>query len=461
MTRTFRIELRRSIAPWAGLAIAAVALGFLFLMSGPWWKDPAPWYGQTTTTALWLRMLMTFLWPVVLGLGAIQGMRDGRSGVTELFSTTSRPEWQRAAKLAGAVGLLVAVGFLLTFVTGVAEVAAHDGFFSRSFVPVLAVGVLVVIAGVSVGLAAGRLLPHPLTAPALAVVGFVLSLMCWAATDNLTSSALASAQVPAPVALLGPAFASPRSLYVTLAASVDLGQAVWFVGLAATGFLLLAAKSVRAKLLALLPVAIGVAVALPLFPPTIADALTTDTAAAQQVCDGPVCVARVHQAQLPTFSTVGRDVLTKLATLPDAPTRIVESTTPTTSDTVPDRDAGVVYANLQTDREVTTASPDALRRYLLAGAGTPSCTAYFHVNPRDTAARMISAAYFTGEFSLLPGDTRFDVDANGDLGPVQAMWAKFHALPADVQRARIIAMRQMFLTCRGNPLEALLPGGAR
>lgn len=455
MTRIFRIELRRSIALWAGLAVTLVVLGFLFLLTGPWWKDPAPWHAQTTTTALWLRFTMTYLWPIVLGVGAMQGMRDGRSGVTELFSTTSRPGWHRAAQLAGAIGALVALGFLLTFLAGTVEVAAHGGFFSLSFVPVLAVGVLTVLAGAALGLAVGRLLPHPLAAPALSVAGFALSLMCWMTMENPSGSPLGGGPVSPRVALLGPAFASPSSVFLTLTAAVDTGQAAWFAGLAATGFLLLAARTVRAKLLGLLPVVIGAAVALPLFPATTMAALTTDMSAAPQVCDGPVCVARMHQAQLARFSAVGKDVLARLATLPDAPTRVEEYTAPLLPDTVPDRDPGVVYADIQMDSELLTASTDDLRRLLFAGAGTPTCEPYDGAIRSDIAARMISAAYFTGEFSLLPGD-----HLKADLGRVQPMWAKFHALPAALQRSRIIAMRQIFLTCHGNPLDALLPGDA-
>lgn len=460
--RIFRIELRRSVAPWAGLAIVVVALGFLFLINGPWWHDPAPWFIQTTTTALLLRMLMTFLWPLVLGLGVIQGMREGRSGVTELFSTTSRPGWQRAAKLAGAMGLLVALGLLLVFLAGAAEVTAHDGLYSWNSVPVLAVSVLISVAGASVGLAVGRLLPHPLAAPAFTVVGFVLTLMCWVATsEDITNPLFTGITVPPRVGLLGPALEAPHSAFVTLTASVDLGQAVWFAGLIVTGFLLLAAKSVRGKLIGLLPVVIGAAVALPLFPATAADSRTTDTAAAQQVCDGPVCVTLVHQAQLAAFSAAGKDALAKLATLPNAPTRVEEHIQTTSVDTVPDRDPGAVYVDTQLPIEFAVAGVGELRQYLLAGAGTPSCHRHYTWNPSDTAARMISAAYFTGEFSLLPGDSRFGLDRNGDLGPARAQWAKFQALPADVQRSRIIAMRQVFLTCQGNPLDALLPGGGR
>jgi len=450
----FRIELRRSIAPWAGLAVVAVVLGYLFVSNGPWWHDPAPWHVQTTTTALWLRYMLVFLWPIALGLGAIQGMRDGRCGVSELLSTVSRPAWQRAARLAGAVGLLAALGFVLSFLAGTVEVAVHDGFISWSFVPVIAVGVLAVIAGTSFGLAVGRLLPHPLTAPTLSVVTLSFSLVCWFALQDGGSSLLSTQ-----AALLAPALAEPRGALVTTAAWVDIGQAAWFIALAVAGFLLLAAKSVHAKLLGLLPVAIGAAVALPLFPTATADILTPDTTAAQQVCDGSVCVSQLHQALLPALSVAGKDALSKLAALPNAPTRVQEWTASDPPGAVPARDPGVVYVDFQRNEALAKASTDGLRDVLLAGAGAPTCVPFSRVSLPDTAARMISAAYFTGKLSVLPDDSNYVL--GGNLGSVQAMWATFQALPADVQQWRIIAMRQAFLTCQGNPLKALLPGAGR
>jgi len=205
-----RIELRRSIAPWAGLAVVVVALGFLLPLPGPWWKTPAPWTAQTTTTVLWLRYLLVFLWPIVVGAGAIQGMRDSRSGMTELLVTTSRPHWHRAAKLAGAVGGLSALGFLLVFAVGAVEVLAHDGLFSAGFVPVLGVGMLGVVAGSWLGLAVGRLLPHPLTAPALAVLVLVLSVLCWISLDPVEQPVLAVRAGPLTPALPGPRGSKPR-----------------------------------------------------------------------------------------------------------------------------------------------------------------------------------------------------------------------------------------------------------
>ena len=448
--RIFRIELRRSIAPWAGLALIAVTLGFLFLLTGPWWKAPAALSEQTTTAAVWLRFTLVFGWPIAVGAGAIQGMRDGRSGMPELLSTVSRPAWQRAARLAGAVGLLTAVGFLLSFVAIAVAVAAHGGLFTGSFVPLIVVGVLAVLAGTWFGLAVGRLLPHPLTAPALSVVALTVSIMSWSAIEFGGGSALSVR-----AGLLAPALAEARNAFVTPAAGVDIGQAVWFTGLAATGFLLLSATSVRGRLLGLLPAVLAAAVALPLFPSATKDILTVDTAAAREVCAGPVCVSRLHAGLLPALFTVGTEALGRLAALPDAPTRIVEWTGPDTDGALPARAPGVVYIDFQHTDDLGRISPDDVRGALLAGAGVPSCVPVTEIRLSDTAARMISAAYFTGRLALPYDQSGYGLGP--ELGSIQAMWAKFQALPADVRRSRIIAMRQDFLTCQGNPLTALLP----
>lgn len=449
-----RIELRRSIAPWAGLAILAVALGFLFLLSGPWWKAPASWTGHTTTTALWVRFLLQFLWPIVIGAGAIQGMRDSRSGMVELLSTTSRPGRHRAARLAGAVGGLSALGFLLVFAVGAVEVLAHGGFFSAGFVPVLAVGLLGVVAGSWLGLAVGRLLPHPLTAPGLAVVALVVTTLCWMALEQGLQSVL-----PARAGLLAPALAEPRGSMVTTTVSLDVGQAVWFAGLAATGFLVLAADAVRARLLGLLPMVATAAIALPLFPATAAEVSELDTFAAEKQCEGPVCLSKLHADRLGVLAAPAREALAQLAKLPGAPTRVEEQTGVTLPNERPHRAADVVYLDFQYNENLLTADAADLRRALLAGAGLPSCERHSSVSLPDQAARMITGAYFTGELKPLPElGGRWLKDR---FGEIDRLWATFHALPADVQLARVAAARQVLLTCDGDPLQQLVPGAPR
>ncbi|UOZ07825.1 hypothetical protein [Amycolatopsis sp. WQ 127309] len=447
----FRIELRRSIAPWAGLALAVVALGFLFLLSGPWWKVPASWTANTTTTALWLRFFLVFLWPIAVGAGAIQGMRDSRSGMVELLSTTSRPGWHRALRLAGAVGALSALGFVLVFGVGLAEVLGHGGFVSVSFLPVLFVGLLAIVAGSWVGLAVGRLLPHPLTAPALAVLTMAVSILVWA------SGALSGAY--SRFGLLTPVFSEPRGMLTTTATSVDLGQTAWFAGLAATGFLLLAADSARARVLGLLPVVAAAAIALPVFPAFADGLMAADSVAARKLCDGPICVSRAHEDRLAALAGPGREALALLAKLPGAPTRIEERTAPSSVTDRPARDPGVVYLDFQVNDDLLTADASTLRAAVLSGAGLPGCVPPSYGDSSDLGARMIAAGYFTGELKQLPeyAGSWFRLES----APIEQAWAKFRALPADVQFARIVALRQVLLTCDGDPIDTLVPGALR
>lgn len=448
-----RTELRRSIAPWAGLALLVVALGFLFLLSGPWWKVPAPWTGNTTTAALWLRFLLVFLWPIAVGAGAIQGMRDSRSGMVELLSTTSRPGWHRAIRLAGAVGALSALGFLLVFGVGLVEVLAHGGFVSVSFVPVVFVGLLAVVAGSWVGLAAGRLLPHPLTAPAVAVLTLVVSILAWTSLEQGLEISYSR------FGLLAPTLGQPRGALVTTAASVDLGQVVWFAGLAVTGFLLLAAGSVRARLLGLLPVVAGAAIALPVFPASADGLLAPDSVAAEKLCDGPICVSRAHEDRLAALAGPGREALALLAKLPGAPTRIEEQLAPNSVTDPPARAPGVVFLDFQRNSVLLTAGADDLRLAVLSGAGLPSCDRPSGGSLADLGGRMIAAAYFTGELKPLPEFAARWIMR--ESGTVEQAWATFRALPAEVRLARMIAVRQVLLTCQGDPLDTLVPGASR
>ncbi|MEU0537106.1 hypothetical protein [Amycolatopsis tolypomycina] len=449
-----RTELRRSIAPWAGLALLVVALGFLFLLSGPWWKVPAPWTGNTTTTALWLRFLLVFMWPIAVGAGAIQGMRESRSGMVELLTTTSRPGWHRAAKLAGAVGALSALGYLVVFGVGFAEVLGHGGFVSVTFLPVLLVGLLAVVAGSWAGLGIGRLLPHPLTAPALAVLTLVASVVAWTSVE---AGVLSMSYTR--FALLAPALGQPRGVLVTTPVSLDLGQAAWFAGLAVTGFLLLAANSVWARVLGLLPVVAGAAIALPVVPASGGELLVPDSVAAEKVCDGPICVSRAHEERLAALAGPGREALAMLAKLPGAPTRVEEQMAPNSVTGPVPRDPGVVYLDFQRNDVLFTAGAEDLKLAVLGGAGLPSCDPPYGASLADWGARMIAAAYFTGELKPLPEFGARWVVREDD--PIEQAWAKFRALPAEVRFARIVTLRQVLLTCQGDPLDTLVPGALR
>ncbi|RSN65939.1 hypothetical protein DMH01_06240 [Amycolatopsis sp. WAC 04182] len=455
-TRILRTELRRSIAPWATLAILVVAFGFLYSFSGPWSKAPIAWDEHWTHAAEWSRFLLVFLWPIAVGAGVVQGMRDSRSGTAELMTTMPRPGWQRAAKLAGALGGLLVLGYLLIFAVGAVQAALNGGFFTFGWLPIVVVGVLAMLAGAWIGLGIGRLLPHPLTAPAVAVAAFVAVLLFQFAGSE--GSALAGI-VPFRVSLLSPALDVVRDPFDTTAGRMDLGQGIWLAGLAATGILLLAGRSKRAKGLAVVPALVAAAIALPVLPGSTAEAKVADPNATEMVCDGPVCVPRMLESELARLAGPGKEALRLLGTLPDAPVKVAVLDRRLGYDEMPPRAADTVYVDLVDWSIRSVLNSDDMTRTLVAGAGTPTCYSLHGVDRSfmdELTARSITSSWFLGEWEMLRGSWLSDDKKN----EVLRSWETFRALPPDVQRERIIAQRQAGLTCQGNQLDILL-GGAR
>ncbi|GAB3716524.1 hypothetical protein GCM10027598_26340 [Amycolatopsis oliviviridis] len=454
-TRILRIELRRTIAPWAALAILVVAFGFLYSFSGPWAKAPLAWNEHWGLAAQWSRFLLVFLWPIAIGAGVIQGMRDSRSGAAELMTTMPRPGWQRAAKLAGALGGLLVLGYLLVFAAGAVQTVFNDGFFTFGWLPIVVVGVLAMLAGAWLGLGIGRLLPHPLTAPAVAVAA--LALMITFEIGGSEGSTIYGV-VPFRVSLLAPAL-EVRDPFVTTSGGMDLGQGVWLAGLAVTGFLLLAVRSARAKALAVVPALVAVAIALPVLPGSTAEAKVADPSATAMVCDGPVCVPRAMEYELPRLAGPGKEALRLLGTLPDAPVKVAVQNRRLDYDEVPPRTAGTVSVDLLDWSVRSISAPDDLTRALVAGAGTPTCYSLRGVDKSyldEVTARSITSSWFLGDWNLPQRSWLGDETKNKVIRQQEI----FRALPADVQRDRILALRKAALTCQGNQLDILL-GGAR
>src|SRR5262252_3223507 len=213
--RILRIELRRSLALWAGLLIAAVGVFVLFASNPP--------YRSWLELAVFQRDTMQLTWPLALAAGAWQGTRERRSRVAELLATTPRPRRRRVLPVAAATAYLVmlagASGHLWNF----------EVYLSPGTVPIIATGALAMIAAVWLGQALGSLLPSPLTAPMLVVAGFallaVLPPLLWD-PDRRPGTML-----------LFPQLQGPRGggyLVQTFSARANLSQALWLAALAAT-----------------------------------------------------------------------------------------------------------------------------------------------------------------------------------------------------------------------------------
>ncbi|SDF76532.1 hypothetical protein SAMN05216553_103168 [Lentzea fradiae] len=435
--RGLRIELRRSAALWAGLVVLVTGAGLLLLGT----SGTSRWKGNSTSALLELRLPLVYTWALVVGLAAFQGMRDGRAGVGELFASTSRPHWMRTGTLAAAVAGAVAVSTALLCAGVVAVVAIEGGFVSIGFVPLMLVTVLVLTSGALLGLALGRLLPHPLTAPVALVATFVLG-----------SAGAQGVDIDSPsgeiyrAGLLTPSFRTPYSDLVTTSTSVDLGQLVWFAGLGLTGLVLLVARSAAGRLAALLPAGIAALVALSILPVKVTDVIVADSIGAQLVCDGPVCVSRVHADRLPQTAEAGKAALAKLAVLPGAPKEVHEDVSPTAHQTAPRRSDKIVYVDSQKSPRVLDLTTDQIRLELLAGAGVPGCSPPNSLNLREGAVRHLTAAYFNGGLAELPGSS-WSWDHQQTRAELDAAWRTLSGQSPQEQLKRITQARQMLLSC--------------
>ncbi|MFD2466391.1 hypothetical protein [Amycolatopsis silviterrae] len=443
----FRIELRRTIAPWVPVAMLVVSLGMLLISRGPWAHGSAAWNATWLTAVRWPRYLLVLMWPIIVGASAIQGMRDTRAGVGELFGSTPRPAGHRAMTLSLALGIAAVVGYLVLVAAGVGQVVAHGGLFTTAWVMQLVLGVLSVLAGVALGLGLGRLLPYPITAPALAVLALAAGLFAQMSGVN--------GDGPNAVVLLGIGQVEPRGPFDLPRPAVEIGQLSWLLGLTVAGILLLLARSARTKVLALLPVAAGLAVALPLFPASSTDNHAPDQTAAALVCDGPVCVTRLHEDWMSTVAGPGKEALQRLEKLPQHPTKVEESTAPYRSNKTGPRDPSRVLIQ-QDDYALQEKSGPSLTVALLSGAGTIAChpTSYSgEKNDREDAARWVMARWLVGSYTPPTSYAQPPLQTRTDPA-----WAALKAAPEAEQTARVAAARQMELTCTGDPLKVLMEG---
>ncbi|MEX3102161.1 hypothetical protein [Streptomyces sp. ST1015] len=440
-----RTELKRSAAPWAGALVLTTSLAFLHLVDGEWWRGTTAWTAQWTPLALWTRSLLYYLWPMAVGIGALQGLRDHRSTMSELLTSTPRPAWHRAALQAGTTAATLAVGFTLLVLTGGVQVLAHAPYQHLGWLPVSLVAVLALAAGAVLGMGIGRALPFPLTPPALAVGAFAFTTLLHMSLGRTRTTTPDGFPVSRPnrLSLLSPTTEDIRSAFATLSGAVDLGQTLWFLGLAATGFALLVAATPRTRLLALIPALACTALALPLLPTDPGRMYVVDRAAAAPVCDGPVCVTRTHRDRLTDLAGPGKEALRRLHTAlgDSAPAAVRENTALLPEGSPPRWSRDTVLIDFDT---LPAGKGQALTRALIGLGMVPGCTpvGWQGIGPEDTA-RTVAVAWVLGAL-----EPTADPEA-------RTAWRDLTSRPHPEQLARIDAMRTAAYTCRGEPFEAL------
>ncbi|MGW3848862.1 hypothetical protein [Streptomyces fagopyri] len=298
--RPLRIEFRRGFVPWAAAAL-------LFALAWPITAAAARWQGSWGDTTDELSAAAgAIAIPFCLAAGAWQGGRERRRRTTELWASTPRSPLARfltaalppACALAGAY-LVVVAGALLACAPYASAGGPVPTVFAGSALSIAACTVL--------GQVAGRVLPWRLTAPALAICGYVL-----AAVGVRSSSGLAGL-VPASLRLFG-----DEDLPVWW---YPLVSALWTAGIAGAAVLVHAA---RRRVTALLPLAAAFAAAVPLVH--TGDGMLRDNPLAHhQVCDRSttpqVCVNATHPGLLPEAARVLSGVTGRLRGVQNLPVR--------------------------------------------------------------------------------------------------------------------------------------------
>ncbi|MFF2045724.1 hypothetical protein ACFVVX_35415 [Kitasatospora sp. NPDC058170] len=459
--RVLHIELKRSVAPWAGVVVLGGSLAVFCLIDGIWWKGTAGWTAQWTSMAMWTRYLLAFWWPLAVGMGAVYGLRESRSRTAELLVTTPRPAWHRAAVSSGAMALALVAGFgLLVLVGGVQVALGRTTYTSLGWLPISLVAALGLVAGAVFGMGVARALPSVFTPPALVVLVLMLTgLLLRQGNEGVLPSGVA----PNRLALLSPATAEPREMLLTLSGSVHLGQTLWLTGLLATGFALLSAVTGRARLLAVVPVLVGAALALPVLPATPRDTYVVDRAAAALVCDGPVCVTQANRSHLPDLALRSKEALRVLHEIlgDRAPNSVREETGLHTLGEQREISADVLLVDFD-ERLLVDATGAELTRALIAQGLAPNCHGN---NERESggsghvAVQSVAASWALRDSRLHPLEEKgTDAYSLKTWADADAAWAKLTAVSPAEQRSRVARLHAASLSCSGYDQLPVLAG---
>jgi hypothetical protein len=331
--RLLRLELRRSPMLWM---LPLLAAAFWLSTYRPAMNNPPFW--NIRSGMLQSNTMLVFA-PLLAGVAAWAGSREGRRGLTDLVGMTALPRW--AGQLAAwAAATCWAEAVYLVGVAVVDGVTAHQGAWGGPLWWPVAVGAATVAASCALGFAAGALIPGKFTAPLAAIVMFLaLGGGAFALQDNATYAQIwpLNVQGPFPSDSYGifypylPDLAIAQVMFLTGLAAAALGA----LGLpAATGgrWLRGAAAVVTAAGLAATGTAVGLAgtarvQAHGMVIPALHDAASDRPTSYTPVCSHtavPVCLQPAYRAYLPDVTAALGPLLGQVAGLPGGPARVTQ-----------------------------------------------------------------------------------------------------------------------------------------
>jgi hypothetical protein len=336
VAKLLRIELRRNALPWILPLIAAL---FWFDTYRPSTAQPAIWAFRAFWNMGQGHTIVDF-GPLVAGVAAWIGSRDGRRGAADLITATARPRWA-GQLVTWAATALWAVGSYLVFVGALFGVYIHQGVQGTPPWWWVAVGAAAVTAFSAAGFAVGAYFPSRFAAP-LAAFGAVLAMMMSAQTGFSDTSGWAQI-LPTNSngnfeAVSGvfyrwlPDLQIARVMFLTGLAVVALGLLGLPAGAGGPGLRRAAAVITLAGLVAS-GTAVGLAATARLSPqglaiPALHDAANDRPIPYTPVCDhaggAPVCLHPAYRRYLSAVTAALRPVFGEVAGLPGAPVRAAE-----------------------------------------------------------------------------------------------------------------------------------------
>jgi hypothetical protein len=237
---------------------------------------------------------------------------------------------------------------------------------------------------------------------------------------------------------------------------VSAAQAIWLIALAITGTMLLGSGSRRARVAAVLPVALGATVAITIMPRGEYVASPVDPAAQHLVCapgTPRVCVSRAHSGLSPEVIPLARQALTMLAKLPDGPVEADEDTTTFPPPTSPTPRAGAVLFPVLADKRGHLA----WKQYVVSDIVTSGLTGTQHcTDGPDEVVIGAAAGWLMGREPVR--DPRVTIDPDPTPATV-ALWQGLERLPEPEAAARVAAVHLASLRCES--LDGLLTSAPR
>jgi hypothetical protein len=329
------LELRRNVMPWM---LPVLAVLFWLTTYRPAMSNPPLW--NVRGSMLQAQTMLGFA-PLLAGVAAWSGSREGRRGITDLVGISGLPRWAGRFAAWAAVTLWAEAAYLAG-VAVVYGITAHQAVWGGPLWWPVAVGAATAAAACAVGFAAGTLLPSRFTAPLVAVVVF---LALGGGAFALQHGARATYSQIWPLNVQGAFPTDSFGIFYHELPDLPIAQIMFVggLGVAALGALGLppvsggrmlraAAAALTIAGLAAAGTAVGLAGTAKLGThgiviPALHDAASDRPVSYTPVCASAgvqVCVQPAYRPYLPEITAALAPLLKELAGLPGAPTKVTQ-----------------------------------------------------------------------------------------------------------------------------------------